>query len=210
MPSTGQARSDSPGPQALEVAGGIAQAVGVVHAHPVHHAVANELEHLGVREGEDLGILLAHPGQLVDVEEAPVPARLRVHVEDPRTALGIGPRGVLLGRGHVVGHDVEHHAQSRPGEGAQRLLPPQLLGDPRRVHHVVAVRGARPGLERRREIEVGHPEVAQIGDQAAGLLEPELARELQPVCRPQLSHGPGALGARCSRVSARGSSAPSP
>ena len=61
------------------------------------------------------------------------------------------PGGVLARRGHVVGHDVEHDPHTaRRQLRVQRLevgLGAELGVEPRRVHHVVAVRAAPPSLE---------------------------------------------------------------
>jgi hypothetical protein len=74
--------------QAPQVAGRIGQAVGVVDAQPVDDALAHEPQREPVRLGEHLGVLLAHAGEVVDVEEAPVPARRLVDVEEPRLSAG--------------------------------------------------------------------------------------------------------------------------
>ena len=68
--------------QPFEIAGGIGEAVGVVDAQSLDEAVIDELEDLPVRLLEDLGILDADAGELADVEEAAVPARLGVDVEE--------------------------------------------------------------------------------------------------------------------------------
>jgi hypothetical protein len=58
--------------QPVEVAAGIGQAVRVVDAQAVQHAVAHLLQQQRVRGVEDLRDLDAHPGQRRDVEEAAV------------------------------------------------------------------------------------------------------------------------------------------
>ena len=58
-----------------------------------------------------LEVLLAHRGQVVDVEEAPVGAGGRVDVEEPLAQPWIGPETVAVVGGHVVGDEVEHDAQ---------------------------------------------------------------------------------------------------
>ena len=133
--------------QALQVTARVGQPVGMVDAQPVEHAVAQELEHLAVQQREDLGVLHAHAGQVVDVEEAPVPAVGGVVVEDPRALALVGPPAVLVGHAHVVGHDVEDDAQALGGQRAQPLLPAQRLGDARGIDDVVAVRAAAPACK---------------------------------------------------------------
>jgi hypothetical protein len=223
VPSTGQSRSFSGGwgwekdlldpdvlgaavAQPLEVPRGVREPVGMVDAQPVDGAVADQLERERVRLGEDLRVLLAHAGEVVDVEEAPVAAGLGVDVEELRAQLRIGPVAVALVRGHVVGDDVEHDPQPRLAHrGDQRfeLLPAaELLRDAARVDDVVAVRGARARLERRRQVQVADAEVAQVGDQLARLREAHAGAELQPVGRAQLRHvSPSCAAARASATS---------
>src|SRR4051794_41959849 len=62
--------------QPLEVAGRVGEPVGMVDAQPVDEAVAHEADRQAVRLLEHLGILLAHAGEVVDVEEAAVAAGL--------------------------------------------------------------------------------------------------------------------------------------
>ena len=106
--------------QPLEVAARVGEPVGVVDAQPVDEPLAHELEHLVLRQLEDLGVLDAHAGELVDREEAAVPPALRVAVEDLRAQPLVGPPAVLLARGHVVRDDVEHHAEPGARELAER------------------------------------------------------------------------------------------
>ena len=62
---------------------------------------------------EHLGILLAHAGEVVDVEEAPVAPGGRVDVEEPLAQRWVGPEAVgVVGR-HVVGDDVEDDPDAR-------------------------------------------------------------------------------------------------
>ena len=109
----------------------------MVDAQPVEHAVAKQLEHLAVDELEGLLALYAHRRHVVDVEEAPVEAGLRIDVED----LGVGPPAVLVARAHVVGDDVEHDPDA-VAERAQLLLATELARDRRGIDDVVAVRRA--------------------------------------------------------------------
>ena len=113
--------------QARQVARRVGEPVGVVDAQPVDDAVAHELEDLAVDELEDRGVLDAHAGQVVDVEEAPVPAVVGVVVEDPRALALVGPPAVLLGHAHVVGDDVQHDLEALAGQRAQPLLPTERV-----------------------------------------------------------------------------------
>ena len=78
---------------------------------------------------EDLGVLQAHAGQVVDVEEAPVPAGGRVDVEEPLAQRRVGPEAVRVVGRHVVGHDVEDQPQAglvrRVSERSNSSSPPR-------------------------------------------------------------------------------------
>ncbi len=141
--------------QALEVLRGVGEAVRVVDADAVDDAVAQQLERLAVGELEDLRVLLADGGEVVDVEEAPVEVRVGLEVEH----LAVGPPPVLVARAHVVGDDVEDQ-RHLGGEPAQLLLPAEGLADLRGVHDVVAVGRTRARLQRGREVQVADPELA--------------------------------------------------
>jgi hypothetical protein len=71
----------------------------------------------------------------------------------------------------VVGHDVEDQPEPGPPRGGrQRVelpLTAELVREARRVDDVVAVLGARPRLERRRQVQVADAEVAQVRQQLA-------------------------------------------
>ena len=153
MPATGQSRSssdgsrifstqtrvDALGPQALEVAGRVGEAVRVVDAQAVDEAGANELERPAVGRLEDLGVLLAQRGEVVDVEEAPV-APGRVEIEELRLELGVCTTSGSRRSRHVVGDDVEHDAEPGGCQAGELLLAAELGAEPRRVDDVVAVR----------------------------------------------------------------------
>ena len=145
--------------QTAEVARGVGQAVDVVDTQAGHDPGSHEAQHRRVRGREDLGILDPHPRQLVDVEEPAVAAGLRVDVEEPGALLLVGPERVQLVDGHVVGHDVEDHADPGRGQRLQRRLPPEVGRDLRRVDDVVPVRRALARLEHRRQVDVAHAEV---------------------------------------------------
>ena len=180
--------------QPLQILAGIREPVGMVDAQAVDEALRDELEHLGVRRLEHVRVLDPHAGQLADVEEAAVPAGGRIPVEEPRPQLAVPPEWVLpLVGGHVVRDDVQDHTQAGLvgglAHGAELGLAPELLRDPGRVDDVVAVRRARPRLERGREVEMRHAELAEIGQrELARRTEAELLGELQPVRAAEVRH----------------------
>ncbi len=174
--------------QALEVAGRVGETVGVVDAQAVDHAFADQVEHLAVRQLEDLGILDAHAGEIVDVEEAPVVAGLGIDVEDARALGFVGPPAVLVACAHVVGDDVEDDRQPGVRQLAQPLLAAERLRDARRVDDVVAVRRARARGERRRQVQVADAEVAQVGHERAHVVEAQVRAQLQAVGGAELGH----------------------
>ena len=155
-----------PSRSALEVPGRVGEAVRVVDPQPVHDALGDERERQPVRLGEHLRVLLAHAGEVVDLEEAPVAAGLRVEVEERPPALGVGPVRVRVVRRHVVRDDVQHDARGPPRAPPRRApgSRPRRRARPRSAsgRHVVAVRRALARGERRREVEVGDAEVAQV------------------------------------------------
>ena len=164
----------------------------MVDPQAVDDALAHERERQPVRLLEDALVLLPHGGEVVDVEEAPVAAGRLVEVEEPPPQLRVAPVAVRVVGRHVVGDDVEDHPEPGVAGGArQRLelaLAAELLGDRGRVDDVVAVRRARPRLERRRQVEVADAEVAQVRHELARLREAEAAAELEPVGRQQRGH----------------------
>ena len=74
--------------------------------------------------GEDRRILDPHPGQVVDVEEAAVPARAAVEVEDPAPELRVAPERVV-----VDSRPCGWGRRRGPGRGRPRPAP---AGRPRR------------------------------------------------------------------------------
>ena len=132
------------------------------------------------------------PARSVDVEEAAVAPGDRVDVEELVAQLRVGPVAVGIVDRHVVGDDVEHDAQpglvGRVGQRPELLLAAEVVGEPRRVDHVVAVLGARPRLHRRRQVQVRDPEVAQVGHQLPRRRRTRTRGvELEAVGRPQLA-----------------------
>ena len=141
----------------------------MVDPQAVDEPLANEPERQRVGRLEHLRILLAHAGEVVDVEEAPVAPARRVDVEEALAQLLVAPEAVRSSAAMWFGTDVEHDpeagATGRGGEREERLLAAERVREPGRVDHVVAVRRAGAGLERRRQVEVPDAEVAQIRDQ---------------------------------------------
>ena len=78
----------------------------------------------------------------------------------------------------MVGHDVQHDAHlvlTRRGRQKLELLSPaQRVGQPPRIDDVVAVRGAGSCLKGWGHVDMGNPQVAQVGDQRAGGREAEV------------------------------------
>ncbi len=170
--------------QAAQVPRRVGEAVRMVDAQAVDEALRHQAQHEGVGGLEDLRVLLAHPGQLVDREEAPVAAGLRVDVEEPLAQRLVGPERVLVRGGHVVRDDVEQHVEPRAGQRAKGRLAAQIVRDAPRVGDVVAVRRAAPRLERGGEVEVADAQVAQVGDELPGVVEGQVRTELQAVGGP--------------------------
>jgi hypothetical protein len=178
--------------QPLEVAGGIGEPVRMVDPQAVDRALACQLQRQLVRLGEDALVLLAHGGQVVDVEEAAVAAGALVDVEEAVPQRRVGPVAVRVVGRHVVGHDVEDQPDADAARGGgQRVelaLAAELVRELAGIDDVVAVRGARPRLERRRQVQVADAEIAQVRQQLARLREPHGAAELEPVCRAERGH----------------------
>src|SRR5205814_9825318 len=63
------------------------------------------------------------------------------------------------------------------------------------IDHVVAVGRARHRRERRREVQIGHAQIVQIGHDRGGLAEAELGSELESVGGDRSAHT-GALSTR--------------
>ncbi len=118
-------------------------------------------------------------GLPVDVEPARV-RRLRALPEDL-------PQGVVVARGHrhVVRHDVHHEAEAvLPGgarEGPQSVLAAEFVPHARVVDDVVAVRGARDGLEDGGQMQMRDAERRQVRHGRSCRRERELGLQLQPV-----------------------------
>jgi hypothetical protein len=108
-----------------------------------------------------------------------------VDVEELLTQRRVTPVTVRGIDGHVVGDDVEHDPEAAPVRGgaefAEGVLATEVGRDPGRIDDVVAVGRARASLQRRAQVQMGDPEVAQIRDQFARGVEAELRSELQAV-----------------------------
>jgi hypothetical protein len=115
----------------------------VVDPQRVDQPLPHQPQHELVRRREDLGVLLADADEIVDVEEPPVTPGGGIDVEELRPQLGIGPEPVGVIGGHVVGHDVEDHAEAGVvgslDERAELALAAQIVRQPGRVDDVVAV-----------------------------------------------------------------------
>ena len=172
--------------QPPQVAGRIREPVRMVDAQSVEHAVAHELENLGVGDLEHLAIFLADRSELVDVEEAAIQAGLWVNVEEARTQIRVTPPAVLVRALHVVGDHVQHDAQAGVGELAQSQLAAEFGRHACRVDDVVAVGRARAGLQRRAEVDVTDAKITQVGHELANAREVEAPAELETVGGAQL------------------------
>jgi hypothetical protein len=168
------------GPQPREVAGRVGEAVRVVDPEAVDEPVAHEVEHAAMGRLEDIRVLLAQRRQVVDVEEAPV-APGRVQVEELRLQLRVGPPAILLAHAHVVRDDVEHDPEPCGRQARELLLAAEVRAQAGRVDDVVAVRRARPRLQRRRQVDVADAEPLQVGDELADAREVHPRAELEPV-----------------------------
>ena len=164
---------DPPCTEPLEVAARVGEPVDVIDPEPRDEALADEAEHELVGLVEDGLVLDPDAGEVIDVEEAAVGARLRVDVEEPTSAPRVGPEWVVVASPHVVGDDVQNHLEPRLAEPPQLGLAAELVGDAGRVDHVVAVGRAGGGLEHGGEVEVRDAEVAQVGDERPSLREVE-------------------------------------
>ena len=208
VPSTGQSRSvlarledlldpdvgDAALAQPLEVLARVREPVGVVDAQPVDEAVADELEDLrDASTSKTSGILDAHAGELVDVEEAPVPAGRRIEVEERRAQLRVRPEAGSrptppCGSGRCRGsRRARRHAPHRRA----REAPPRRRDRRRRAsgRRRRSRASSLAGLKRRREIEVRRPSSRMYGSATLpGLAKAELVVQLEPVGAAELDH----------------------
>ena len=93
----------------------------------------------------------------------------------------------------MVRHDVEDDAEPGLTRGirqrAELLLAAERIGEAPGVHHVVAVGRSRPRLEGGRQVEVGDPEVGEVGHELARRGEAEVPRQLKTVGSAKGRHG---------------------
>ena len=115
----------------------------------------------------------------VDVEVLGVVAAVAVAEEVPPPAV------LLAGYRHVVGHDVQDLAElvfpQRPAETSVSLGAAQLAVHAGVVDHVVAVAGARLGLQIGRAVGVAHTQRRQVGRDGRGGVEVEAPVKLEAV-----------------------------
>ena len=122
--------------------------------------------------------------------------RLNGHVEPGgvggvRAVAQDGPQRQVVpcgsGHRHVVGHDVQDQAHSRlvdiGGETFEPGSSAHGLADAGVVDYVVAVRRPRSGGQHGGEVDIGDAEIAQVGHQAAGVVESERTAHLESVGR---------------------------
>ena len=150
----------------------------------------DKIEHHTVANLEDVGILDAHTGEVVHVEEPPGRARLVVDIEEAAAELGVAPeRVLLLVRGHVVWHDIEDDVEAGLAERPQLGGTAQLLRDVPRVDDVVAVVRAAACLQNRGEIQMADSEVAEVRDERAGVGKRQRRPQLQAIRRTRRWRG---------------------
>ena len=115
----------------------------------------------------------------VDVEVPRVTAFDTVleHIPPPRVARAL--------RGHVVGHDVEHLAQTTAAKllthAVMRLETTELDVDRAVVDDVVAVRAALCGLQIGGRIEMAHAEIGKVLGDPGDAIETETRMQLHPI-----------------------------
>ena len=88
----------------------------MVDPQPVDHTFGDQAQRQLVGLLEDLRVLLPHPRQFVDVEEAPPATAHRVEVEVLLPQLLVGPIMVFVHPGHVVGDDVQDDPKASFGK----------------------------------------------------------------------------------------------
>ena len=176
--------------QALEVAGRVGQAVGVVDAQPVQDAVGHELEDLAVDDLEDLGVLSTRIAARSSMSKkrryqplSGSQSKKRARSARPTTSGSRRETPMWFGT----------MSSTIPRPGAARSArrpssPPRASLTRGRVDDVVAMARPGAGLQRRGEVEMRDPEVGQVGDELPDRGEVLLGRELQPVRRAEGAH----------------------
>jgi len=99
------------------------------------------------------------------------------HVEPPQI--------VSVADAHMVGHEIEDQFEvisfQRGAQTGEAFLSAELGIDLVVIDDVVAVRAARPRLEKRRSIEMRDAELPEIRRERGGRVEIEIPGELQPI-----------------------------
>src|SRR5262245_39423006 len=107
----------------------------------------------------------------------------------------------------VVRYDIHQEPHVEPpqlgGQPLERLDPAQLGAHPPRVAHCVAVRAPTAGGQDRRQVQVADPEVAQVRQRPAGVVEGERRRELEAVAGGREPHAPAGSLVRVARMNER-------
>lgn len=130
-----------------EIRGGIGQPVRVVDTQPVDDSVADQLQDLAVRRGEDLGMLHPDADQVRDGEE---PAVVQLGPRQPPPGEAVVLRGQQLGQREALRARAERELQIAVAEHRRAVVPGArlegvaLLTDTARQHgqqHLPAARG---------------------------------------------------------------------
>ena len=86
---------------------------------------------------------------------------------------------------HVVGDGVDNHAHAvlpdSAGKLAKSVLATELRIEPSVIHHVIAMRAARPGLRNWRDVTVADAEPVEILNYSSRVDEREFAIELESI-----------------------------
>ena len=117
---------------------------------------------LRVRDREHLGVLDAHAGEVVDVEEAPVATRRGSRSKNCARSTRSRQNGFSSDAAMWLGTMSTTSASPAAASARKRRLAAELVGDARRVDDVVAVGRARARLHDRREVQVADAEVAEV------------------------------------------------
>jgi hypothetical protein len=165
---------------AVTAVAAVAQAVGRVGEPQVVPVGQLLLERTAELRDEHLGRAVAATFP-PDVEVARVPAvgSVAQHVPPPRVVRAEEP--------DVVGHDVHHDPEPVGADRRHELGEPgvttELVVQPARVDHVVAVRRTRRGPQHGREVDVADAQFGEVGHAARCVGERETGVELEPVGR---------------------------
>src|SRR5262249_60156433 len=89
----------------------------------------------------------------------------------------------LHGLGHKIENEPDRRRHERGGQAPEPLLPAKLRVERIVVDHVIPVRAARTGLEKRGSIKVADAKRLEIRHQLRRLVETEIRSELETVGR---------------------------